>query len=180
MFLRLLLRLVVAPDDAWSRVAALEREAGAMPTPLGAAARITGIAAVATLLGAAWLPGATVGSVLLHTLAATGGMLGAAVLAVFGLAPRLPIADSALVSRWVSTSILPMLALQSLAILPMRPLAFAWTLFGAALSAATALAGLRAYLGLDVAASRPVALRTVALTAVPMLAANTFRVFVVP
>lgn len=154
MLAELTLKLAAFPERAWGRfalAAACESGDTALPSPLRHAAGASAISVLATGFGWALRPGATVGGVVLHSLAAVVGYVGAAGMAI-ELGSRWIVAPDATpkaVARFTSGAVLPVVVSGTLNLIPLVPMSFVLALAGAAASVHSGWVGASAMLALE-------------------------------
>jgi hypothetical protein len=147
----LTLQLAALPERAWPRFAAADAARIALPSPLKHAVGASSLSVVATGLGAALRPGATVAGVVLHALAAVVGYVGGAACAV-ELSSRwiaAPAVSSHTISRFASGAVLPVVVSGILNLVPLLPMSFVLALAGAAASVHSGWIGASAMLALE-------------------------------
>lgn len=159
----LTLQLTASPERAWPRFAVADTTAGTLPSPLRHAVGVSSLSVLATCIGSALRPGATVGGVVLQSLAALVGYVGGAVSAVelssrWVSAPDVcpnVVSDShvrgqtARVDRFASGAVLPVVLSGSFNLVPLLPMSFALALAGAAASVHSGWVGASAMLALE-------------------------------
>ena len=151
MLAELTLQLAAFPERAWSRFAVADAAGNALPSPLKHAVGASSVSVLATAIGWALRPGATVGGTVLHVLAALVGYAGGALLAVEASARWLNFtgADPASLARFASGAVLPVVVSGMVNVIPLLPMSFLLALAGAAASAHSGWIGASTMLALE-------------------------------
>lgn len=151
MLAELTLQLTAFPERGWPRMAVAHATGEPLPSPLRHASSVASLSAVGTLLGMAVRPGATVGGVVLHAMAALLGYVGGAALAVELSTRWLSSADVApeAASRFAAGAVLPVVVSGVFNLIPLIPMSFVLALAGAAASAHSGWVGASALLALE-------------------------------
>lgn len=173
---------MAVPEAGWPRLAAACEGKEALPPPIAHAAAVGASSVLATMIGSIFVAGATLTTVVAHTLAAAAGYFGAAAVAT-RLAPSFIKGSEtarALGPRFASAAVLPIVASGLLNVVPIPGLGFVWTLAGAGLSAWSGWIGASALLGLEGPARRDAAVLTALLGALPPLIATGLRLALIP
>lgn len=151
MLAELTLQLAAFPERAWPRFAVADTTPGALPSPLRHAVGVSSVSVLATCIGSAFRPGATVGGVVLQSLAALVGYVGGAASAVELSSKWVSAPDVGpnAVSRFASGAVLPVVVSGSFNLIPLLPMSFALALAGAAASVHSGWVGASAMLALE-------------------------------
>lgn len=151
MLAELTLQLAAFPERAWPRFAVAHVVGNALPSPLRHAAGAASISALATCIGVALRPGATVGGVTLHGLLALLGYVGGTVIAVEQSVRWIvaPDASRDAITRFASGAVLPVAVSGSLNWIPLLPMSLLLALAGAAASVHSGWVGASAMLALE-------------------------------
>ncbi len=175
--------LVALPSRAWPRYAKVSARTEAADAVLRAAA-VGGVAAIATCLGAAAHPRASVSFVVVPGLAAVAGYVGTAAIAG-GFLPQLlarsvaaateasspTLVPSDELSRFASAAVLPMLASGIAHAIPFAGFQVVAALLGAVATYYSGSLGARALLGMEGASRKRVATLTALVSTPPALLA---------
>ena len=147
----LTLQLAASPERAWARFASADAASAALPSPLKHALGASSVSVLATGLGWALRPGATVGGVVLHALAAVVGYMGGAACAVElgGRYVAAPDVAPEAISRFASGAVLPVAVSGTLNVIPLLPMSFLLALAGAAASVHSGWIGASQMLALE-------------------------------
>jgi hypothetical protein len=164
----LTLQLTAFPERAWPRFTVADATAGTLPSPLRHAVGVSSLSVIATCIGSAFRPGATVGGVVLQSLAALVGYVGGAASAVelgsrWVSAPDVgpnavevslarvsgASAETARFDRFASGAVLPVVLSGSFNLIPFLPISFVLALAGAAVSVHSGWVGASAMLALE-------------------------------
>lgn len=124
---------------------------GALPSPLRHAVGVSFLSVIATCLGSAFRPGATVGGVTLQSLAALVGYVGGAASAVELSSQWVSTPNVAphAVSRFASGAVVPVAVSGVFSLIPLFQMSFALALAGAAVSVHSGWVGASAMLTLE-------------------------------
>ena len=147
----LTLQLTAFPERGWPRIAVAHAKGESLPSPLRHATSVASLSVLGTALGVALRPGATVGGVTLHTMAALLGYVGGAALSV-ELAARLltvPGVASETISRFAAGAVLPVVVSGVFNLIPLIPMSFVLALAGGAASVHSGWVGASAMLALE-------------------------------
>jgi len=175
-------KLIAVPEEAWPRLVSTCERGEPLPPPVGHAATVGALSALATIVGAAITVGASVGGTVVHALAAVAGYVGAAV-GCTSLAPmliRLSTSSPDQVARYASAAVLPLLASGILCVVPLTVLALGWTTLGTILCARSSWIGANAMLGLSGRPRRNATIVVAAVGAVPVLTGIALRILLAP
>lgn len=151
MLVPLTMRLIAIPEYGWPRLSAACDRNEALPTPLMHAVMLAAVAVVATLAGSLVSPARSFVDVLLATLVAAVGYVGAAVAAVIFAAPRIQTSTrlQQYTSRFASAACLPALASGVINIVPLGLLGLVAAIAGVLMTYWSARVGARDLLGLE-------------------------------
>ena len=151
MWTGLTLQLAAFPERGWPRVALAQATGDALPSPLRHATGVAMWSVVATAMGAALRPGASVGGVVLQALAAVVGYVGGGALAIELTSRWIAAPDAApeTVSRFAAGAVLPVVVSGTFNVIPLIPMSFVLALAGAAASAHSGWIGASALLALE-------------------------------
>lgn len=151
MLAQLTLQLAAFPERGWPPFAAAEASGLALPSPLRHAVGAASLSVLATFCGSALRSGATVGGVVLHSLAAVVGYVGAAAIALevgarWLAAPQL---TTQVITKFTAGAVLPVVVSGIANVIPLLPMSFALAFAGAAASVHSGWVGARALLALE-------------------------------
>lgn len=177
MLAPLTLRLIAFPERGWPELV----QACSTDDDLPAAPLHGGLVALAsvvsTLIGAAFLPGATMSRVLVTTLAGFAGYVGAIILPAYVPPASIGVRaeDAALVPRFAASACLPLAACGIFNLAPLPVLSLLWTLAGVTLAACSAYIGADVLLRLE-GEARHRAARTIAIAgSLPVVISTVLR-----
>lgn len=166
------------PERAWSDVSAACKSEDGLPPPvvLGGCAALLSV--LASAVGAALLPNASVSRVVVWTLAAMAGYFGSVAASLSVPAERLGVSpeQADLVPRFAASAALPLAASGCFNFVPFLGLTFVWTIASSALTARSAWVGANEFLRLEGDARMRAALTVATHALVPVLFPLCFRV----
>lgn len=151
MLVPLTMRLITIPEYGWPRLSAACDRNEPLPTPLMHAVYLACVAVIATFAGSLLSPAYSIVDIVVATVAAALGYLGAAVATVLLAAPRIQTSSrlQQYVPRFASAACLPVLASGVVNVVPLNLLGVLAAVAGVMMTYWSALIGARDLLGLE-------------------------------
>ena len=178
MLVSLTLKLIAVPELAWPRLTAACDRREPLPSPIGHAGAVAGVAILATFLGAILPAASTVSTVTVVALSAVAGYVGAAALSAL-VAPRFITTSEPLqhlVPRYAAAASIPVIACGVLNLIALPGLPLVSAAVGTGLGYRAASLGARDFLGLEGGRRRNAAMAAAGFASAPVVLAALFRI----